>query len=67
MYGNGAKEIGTLGYYLYIQTLSASEIATGGYYSYGQLSAVGLILTAIAIPLILGSKKLMYKFGPSIN
>ena len=67
MYGISAKEIGTLGYYLYIQTLSASEIATGGYYSYGQLSAVGLILTAIAIPLILGSKKLMYKFGPSIN
>ena len=67
MYGIGAKEIGTLGYYLYVQTLSGSEVASAGYYSYSELSAVGLILTAIAIPLILGSKKLMYKLGPSVD
>ena len=67
MYGISAKEIGTLGYYIYTQTLTAGEIATGGYYSYGQLSAVGLVLTAIAIPLVLGSKKLMYKLGPSVD
>lgn len=67
MYGIGAKDIGTLGYYLYTQTLTASEVAQGGYYSYGELSAVALILTAVTIPLVLGSKKLMYKFGPSVE
>jgi ABC-type sugar transport system permease subunit len=67
MFGINAKEIGTLGYYLYIQTLSAKEVAPADYYSYGQISAVGLILTAIVIPLVLGMKKLMYKVGPSFD
>jgi ABC-type sugar transport system permease subunit len=67
MYGAHAKEVGTLGYYLYTQTLTADVIAQGGYYSYGQLSAVGLILTAIVIPLVLGTKRLMQKLGPSVD
>lgn len=67
MYGAQAKEVGTIGYYLYTQTLTASEIAQNGYYSYGQLSAVALILTAVTIPVVLGTKKLMYKFGPSVD
>jgi ABC-type sugar transport system permease subunit len=67
MYGAHAKEVGTLGYYLYTQTLTADVIAQGGYYSYGQLSAVGLILTAIVIPLVLSTKRLMQKLGPSVD
>lgn len=67
MYGIEAKDIGTLGYYLYTQTLTASEVAQGGYYSYGELSAVALILTSVTIPLVLGTKKLMYKCGPSVD
>lgn len=67
MYGQNAKDVGTIGYYLYTQTLTADVMAQNGYYSYGQLSAVGLILTAIVIPLVLGTKRLMQKFGPSVD
>jgi hypothetical protein len=35
--------------------------------SYSYLSALGLIITIIAVPLTLGTKKLMEKFGPSVD
>ncbi len=67
MYGNNAKEIGTLGYYLYLQATTAGVIHKPGYYSYGELAAVSIILSLILVPTILGVKRLLNKFGPSEN
>ncbi len=67
MYGNSSKEIGTLGYYLYLQAQTASETHRTGYYSFSELSAVSLILSAIVVPTILGFKWLLNKVGPSVD
>ena len=64
MFGNDAKEIGTLGYYLYLCVNQGKEIAENGYYSFAQLSAVSLICTVVMMPCIMGIRKLMNKFGP---
>lgn len=59
-YGGTAKQdIQTFGYYLFMETkrLSAHE--------YPRLSAIGLTLTVIAVPITLGVKKLLEKLGPS--
>ena len=60
----------TLGYYVYIKTLESpglvnpdrpQELTTP------QLAALGLIIGAMTLPIVLGGKKLMEKFGPSSN
>ena len=59
-YGNDAEySLYTFGYYLYVavRTYSMNE--------YPYLSSIGLILTAVALPLTLGLRKLMNKIGPS--
>lgn len=58
-YGGGApQDIQTLGYYLFVETkrLNSNE--------YTRLSAIGIVLTLIAIPLTMGVKKLLEKLGP---
>ena len=60
-YGPGAEEsIYTIGYYLYIES-----VAVNAYASYPQLSAFGLMLSFITIPLVYGTKYLCDRFGPS--
>ena len=56
--GSAPLDIQTLGYYLFTETqrLSSSE--------YTRLSAIGIVLTFIAIPLTMGAKKLLEKLGP---
>ena len=51
----------TVGYYLYKQTAIASVV------EYTWLSAFGLMLTAIVIPLVFLVKWIMNKIGPSVN
>lgn len=51
----------TFGYYLYIHTLGAT------YADYPELAALGLIFTAVAVPLTLTIKYLLTKFGPSVD
>ncbi len=51
----------TIGYYLYQQTV----VAGGNVVEYPELSAFGLIATMIALPLSLGVKWLLNRFGPS--
>lgn len=59
-YGDAAPgDIQTFGYYLYNKTQAATSRA-----EYPALSAMGLILTAIAVPLTLLVKWLLEKFGP---
>ncbi len=57
--GSGPK-MTTYGYYIYVK--SASGLGT--YNGYPMLSAMGLILTAVAVPLTLGIKALLEKYGP---
>ncbi len=68
-YGEGPlgndKGIMTIGYFVYASTRQAT-----GHMNYDQytfLSALGLILSAIAIPVTLGVRKLLEKYGPSVD
>ena len=51
----------TFGYYLYAETLQA------GFFEYPYLSAMGMLMTAIAIPLTLLARWLLTRFGPSVE
>ncbi len=62
-----ALEVSTLGYFLYVQAQRSDVIAKEGFLSYPELSALGLICTAIILPITICTRKLMAKFGPSVN
>lgn len=51
----------TFGYWLYV------SVQRGSLADYPYLSAVGLILTAILAPIVLITRKLLLKFGPSAD
>lgn len=51
--------VSTFGYYLYVSTLSAS------YSDYPYLSAMGMLFTAIALPVTMIIRHFMLKYGPS--
>ena len=51
----------TFGYYLYAETLIA------GFFEYPYLSAMGMLMTAVAIPLTLLVRWLLTRFGPSVE
>ena len=63
-YGDYAQpQIYTLGYYLF----SMISKAEGSMVNYPMLSALGNIMTLIAVPLTLGVKYLMERFGPTVE
>ncbi len=60
-YGAAAPEgVQTYGYFLYKEVQTAKSEA-----EYPILSAIGLLLTVVAVPLTMGIRRLMEKFGPS--
>lgn len=59
--GGAEKQYYTFGYFLYLKT------ATGRVSDYPYLSAMGIIFTIITIPVTFGVRKLLYKFGPSVD
>lgn len=65
-YGQTTNATGklTLGYYIYAKA-AAWNGQWGDGFSY--LSALGVVLSAIAIPLTLGAKRLLEKIGPSFE
>lgn len=64
-YGLGAEEyVQTIGYYLYKETTSNVMNSSVRYPS---LSAFGLLLTLITVPIMYGARFLMNKFGPSAD
>ncbi len=67
LFGEQAQEMATLGYYLFASAKHADYTANLSYATFGELSALGLILTAIVAPVTLGVKALLEKFGPSEN
>lgn len=68
-FGNSPSPgLDVFGYYMYRNTVNGSlyqKSAKG--LSYTELSALGLIMTAIMVPLTLLVRKLMEKYGPSTN
>ena len=59
-YGGGAPEnLQTYGYYLYMKTKNAASDS-----EYTLLAAMGLLLTVVVVPLTLGVKWALEKFGP---
>lgn len=53
------------GFFLYRQTVQSGLVSTHpNYYPYSIISALGLIITAILIPVTLGVRRLMEKYGP---
>lgn len=66
----------TVGYYLYWQSLNSdltaskgvwSEANLRGYLSYTQLSAFGVLISVIIVPVSLATKKLLDKVGPDVE
>ena len=71
-YGQGGSRFGTdvFGYYFYRLTQDASinlYQQAKPMYSYPELSALGVIITLIVAPLTLLTRKLMEKYGPSVE
>ena len=62
-YGDTAEpEIVTIGYYLFARTANTANLI-----QYPFLAAMGVVLTFIAVPLTLGARFLLEKFGPSAD
>ena len=67
-YGTGAPEaVRTLGYYIHISTLQSGVVRVQNFFTYGELSALGLMITLIVLPITFGVRALLEKFGPSVN
>ncbi len=58
-------EVRTLGYYIYISTLRSGVIRESNLFTYGELSALGLMITIIVMPITFGVRALLEKYGPS--
>lgn len=67
MYGSSAPgTLSTFGYYLYISSAKSELIPDStSVPSFSVLSAMGLSMTAVMMPLVLGTRKALRKFGPS--
>ena len=62
-YGSGAEEhVTTIGYWLYKET-----VKIGAYASYPMLSAFGLLLSFVTMPLVYFAKWLLRKVGPAVD
>ena len=68
---SATQEVATLGYFMYIMTLRSglfTEFAPQRLHiSYSVLTAMGLMTTCIVLPLVTTVKKLLEKYGPSVN
>ena len=64
-----AGELATFGYYLYLNSAGGELIALGNtkYPTFPVQAAMGLIMTAVMLPLTLGIRKALRKFGPSVD
>lgn len=68
LFGNHADELSTWGYFLYVETTVSDVIAPSiTTMSYSELSALGLTLTLIVFPITMTIRKMLEKFGPSVD
>ena len=67
-YSQRGTHVATLGYFLFVQAQNTDYVIGEKInYTIGQLSAFGIILTAIVLPMTLVIRKLLNKFGPSVD
>jgi ABC-type sugar transport system permease subunit len=59
------EEVANLGYFLFCSLTQSSHISNGVNFTFSQISALGLMITAVMLPITLGLRKLLYKLGPS--
>lgn len=65
IYGEGAARMGNVGYFIYLNSLNSDILGSNpNYISYPALSAFGLSLTAIIVPVTFLVKFALNKFGP---
>ena len=66
LFSNRGDAIGNIGYFLYLQVQKSDVWVPEGtnYVPYTVLSAIGLLLTAIVLPVTLIIKNLLTKYGP---
>ena len=67
MFGGSAKDIATIGYYLYSSTTNASLVVQNSQPTYGILSASGLMISVIVVPIVILVRKALNTFGPSVE
>lgn len=68
LFGSGALDIQTVGYFLYCQTLESKLAGTReNIFTYPVLSAMGIILTAIILPITMLFRWFMNKYAPSAD
>ncbi len=68
LFGNNGYDVGTLGYYLYVEaSQSGTTVNNPSTPTYSVLSALGVILTFVLVPIVIGTKKLLEKYGPSVE
>ena len=68
MFGVHADELSTIGYFLYVETTTSDVISPSiNTMNYSQLSALGLTLTLIVFPITMTIRKVLEKYGPSVN
>lgn len=68
-FNNGApQEVNVFGYYFYrIAAMHVENNAGGSVMLLEELAALGLIATVVLVPVILLTRKLMNKYGPSVD
>ena len=69
MFGTQALngKLSTFGYYLYVTSNKSELVASDSTPPFSVLSAMGLMMTAVLMPTILGIRKALRKYGPSVN
>ncbi|MCQ2741991.1 MAG: sugar ABC transporter permease [Bacilli bacterium] len=67
--GGGSNLFSTFGYYFYTQSVGSNLYVAEGskYLSYPELSALGVLITLFLIPVVLTVRKLLTKYGPSVD
>lgn len=67
-FGGDAAGLSTIGYTIYIHSLSSNLIApNANIMSFSELSAMGVMFSILLLVVLSGIKKLLNKFGPSVD
>ena len=67
LFGTSAEDVGTVGYYLYLNAKNSDVVAKSSYLSFHETDAMGLIFTFIIFPVTMAVRKLLTRFGPSVD
>lgn len=57
-------DIENMGYFLFFSLTKSTHVSDGVNFTFSQISAMGLLITAVLLPLTLLLRKMLYKLGP---